>query len=109
MQTITDCPGPSSENLCAVSGGMITMSPGAACGRSSPAWKVTLPLLDDPRLVVRVAVKSWPATGFAVVEDQRNRRSVIGAREVAVPERLGGDDLHGQPPLRSHHRMHHAR
>jgi hypothetical protein len=28
MQTITDCPGPALVNLCGVSGGTITMSPG---------------------------------------------------------------------------------
>jgi hypothetical protein len=44
-----------------------------------------------------------------VVEDQRDLPSVDGAGEVAVPERLSSHDWHGQPPLRSPHRMHHAR
>ena len=46
----------------------------------------------------------------AVLDRDNNWEALVagGVTALGVPERLGGDDWHGQPPLRSRHRMHHA-
>ena len=71
MQTITDCPGPSLVLVRRVRRDDQDVARGGVQARI-PGLEGHVALLDDPRLVVRVAVKSWSASGVAAVEDQRD-------------------------------------
>jgi hypothetical protein len=61
----------------------MTMSPGPAASRSSPALKVKVSLDDHPGLVIGLAVHPRPMAGPALVDDQRDGGAMVLAFEVS--------------------------
>src|SRR6266540_2188880 len=55
--------------------------------------------LDDPGLVIRMAVKAGAVAWVAVVEDERDGGAVVGAFEVSGFEGAGVDDWHATSPF----------